>query len=265
MVDRISTTGLAGIGSNGARAVLVPLRNQKPKHNVTPRHGDEPSSDQHFEEDAVAMGAYRSAGQDRNGVAIDQVTSMLLADDLGAMIERAGRNLVLLTTRLLGAREQSAAAMVETFTDACLDEVRLAIVRYTQHSGGGSRVPVGLAFNAVVVHANHASGQLTVEMGGADFVDRIDFRAGGVVFDVRGSEAVHQSRPGIFVDIGSHGAGTANVLIETARRDLPNFGAELDTDGVIVLIRADNSDYSGHQRSEESLGVDLVIPFRDPN
>ena len=64
----------------------------------------------------------------------------------------------------------------------------------------------------------------------------IDFCAGGVVFDVRGAEAVHQSKPGFFVDIGCHGARAANVLIETARRDLSYFGTELDTDGAFLLI-----------------------------
>jgi len=128
--------------------------------------------------------------------AIDQVTSILLADDLGAMIERTGHNFLLLSTRLLGAREQSTTAMVETLTNACLDEVRLPILRYTHGSSGGGGGAVGLAFNDVVICANHASGQLTVETDGADLVVRFDFRADKVVFDVRGAEAVHQSRPG---------------------------------------------------------------------
>jgi len=76
---------------------------------------------------------------------------------------------------------------------------------------------------------------------------------------------VHQSWPGFFVDIGSHGADAANVLIETGRRDLLYFGSQLDTDGVFVLIRASKSDYSGHQRLDESLGVDFVFPFHDSN
>ena len=83
------------------------------------------------------MGAYCGAGQDRDGAAIDQVASILLADDLEAMIERAGCNLLLLTTRFLGVREQSATAMAETLTNACLDEVRLAIGRYIHDSSGG--------------------------------------------------------------------------------------------------------------------------------
>ena len=67
MVDRILTTGLTGFGSSGAWPVLVQISNLKTKHSMMPRHDDERSSDKHFEEDAVAMGAYCGAGQDCDG------------------------------------------------------------------------------------------------------------------------------------------------------------------------------------------------------
>jgi len=152
------------------------------------------------------MGAYCGAGQDCDGVPIDQVTSILLADSLGATIERVGRDLLLLTTQLLGAREQSATAMVETLTNACLDEVRLAIGRHTRDSSGRRGGPVGLAFNDVVIYANHASGQLTVEMDGVGLVVRFDFCAGGVVFYVQGPRRCT-----------SHGPAPSLILAVTGR------------------------------------------------
>ena len=184
------------------------------------------------------------------------------------MIARAGANLRLLTIRLLGVRLGTVDDVIERFTQACLDEVRHAILRYSKASGrnktadGCDRVPIGLAFRDVRVQADHNSGRLALTMGSASFVDEIDFRATGVVFDVRGAEAVHAPRPGIFVDIGAHGAGIATIIIDKVRRDLPTFGAEADSEGVIVLIRADLSDYSDHSRHDESLDFDLLIPFR---
>ena len=60
------------------------------------------------------------------------------------------------------------------------------------------------------------------------------------------------------------GAAIANTLIETVRRDVPSFDGGVNTEGVIVVIRADHSDYSGRKRNEESLGFDMIIPFAKP-
>jgi hypothetical protein len=165
------------------------------------------------------VGRYRQAAgrgssdQDAD-VSIDRSTSMLLADDLGALIRRASINLHLLATRLFKVSEARSLEMARDFAENCLDEVRL--------------------------------------------------KPTGVVFDIRGSGAVHKPAPGVFVDIGEHGAAIANTLIETVRRDVPSFDGGVNTEGVIVVIRADRSDYSGGKRNEESLGFDMIIPFATP-
>ncbi len=205
-------------------------------------------------------GAYGASAQDA-GVSIDRSTAMLLADDLGALIRRASINLHTLATRVLGVSEAAALKLADDFAETCLDEVRLAILLYVRQRNHDSSVPAGLVFSHMTLRVNHETGQPSIELGDALFVDKIDLRATGVVFDIRGSGAVHQPEPGIFVDIGSHGAGIANTLIETIRRDVPSFDAGVKTEGVIVVIRADRSDYSGRKRAAESLGFDMIIPF----
>lgn len=270
MVERISTTGISAIRSSDPWSVAVHVSDRRPTQSDNRKRAPAKSPYQHLDEDAVVYGRYRDSRQgsladsdrDGSGVLIDRSTSMLLVDDLGGMIARTGANLRLLTIRLLGVRPETADSLIENFTQACLEEIGGAIARYTKAAGTDNRAPIGLAFDDVRVQADHNTGRLVLNVGSANFVDTVDFRATGVVFDVRGSEAVHKPRPGVFVDTGTHGAAIANTIIEKVRRDLPEFGSEVDTEGVIVLIRADRSDYSDHTRLDETLDFDLLIPFR---
>ena len=217
----------------------------------------------------MLVGRYRQAGGQRStdqdqDVSIDRSTAMLLADDLGALIRRASINLHLLATRIFKVSEAQSLEMARGFAENCLDEVRPAIMLYVRQRNAGPGVPAGLVFSRMKLRVDRNSGNPTIDLGDALFVDKIDLKATGVVFDIRGSGAVHKPAPGVFVDIGEHGAAIANTLIETVRRDVPSFDGDVNTEGVIVIIRADHSDYSGRKRNEESLGFDMIIPFAKP-
>jgi hypothetical protein len=272
MVERISTAGLSGVigvRPSNPSSVSVQGGQRKPETYAGPERRKKNSYAQNPDDDAVLVGRYRQTGGRRStdqdaDVSIDRSTSMLLADDLGALIRRASVNIQLLATSLLGVGEQQATELARGFSETCLDEVRLAILLYVRQRTGGAALPTGLVFTRMTMHVDHNSGHPSIEVGDALFVDKIDMRATGVVFDIRGSGAVHEARPGVFIDIGQHGAGIANVLIETVRRDVPSFEAGVNTEGVIVVIRADHSDFSGRKRAEESLGFDMLIPFASP-
>lgn len=272
MVERISTPGLNGvIGVRASTPSSVSVRDgqRKPEADIARDRRKKLPFSQISQDEAVLVGRYRQAAGDvatdqDADVSIDRSTSMLLADDLGSLIRRASVNIELLATRLLGVSEQQALELAREFSESCLDEVRLAILLYIRQRGGGSALPTGLVFTRMTMRVDHNSGRPKIELGDAFFVDKIDLKATGVVFDIRGSGAVHEARPGVFVDIGQHGAGIANVLIETVRRDVPSFDSGVNTEGVIVVIRADRSDYSGRKRAEESLGLDMIIPFASP-
>ena len=269
MVERISTTGLSGvIGVRASTPISVSVQGgqRKPDADVAGDRRKKNPYAEKFQDDAVLVGRYRqAAGGSSDGldadVSIDQSTSMLLADDLGALIRRASANIRLLATNVLGANEQRGAELAREFSDSCLDEVRLAILLYVRQRTGGTALPTGLVFSRMTMRMDHNSGRPSIELGDAHFVDVIDLKATGVVFDIRGSGAVHDAQPGVFVDIGQHGAGIANVLIETIRRDVRSFDSGVNTEGVIVVIRADRSDYSGRSRAQEALGFDMMIPF----
>ena len=108
------------------------------------------------------------------------------------------------------------------------------------------------------------SGHLNLNLRDVLFVGEIKLHATGMFFDARGSGAVHDVKPGLYLGIGEHEAGIPDVLIETARRDVPSFESGVNTEGVTIVIRADRSDFSGRTRVEESLGFDMMIPFAAP-
>jgi hypothetical protein len=269
MVERISTPGLSGVkGVRSSTPSSVSVRDgqRKPASDIARERRKNNPYSQATQEDSVLVGRYSQAGTGRASsqdadVSIARSTAMLLADDLGALIRRAGVNIQMLATSVLGVAEPRAAELARDFAERCLDEVRLAILLYVRQRQSDKAVPAGLVISRMTMRVDRETGQPAIKLGDALFVDRIDLRATGVVFDIRGAGAVHKPEPGIFVDIGSHGAGMANVLIETIRRDVPRFDAGVKTEGVIVVIRADRSDYSGGKRTEEALGFDMIIPF----
>jgi hypothetical protein len=272
MVERISTPGLGGVlgvGASNPGSVSVQVGQRKPGTDAARERRKKNPYAQNLPEEAILVGRYRQAGGGAQGeqdadVSIDRSTSMLLADDLGALIRRASVNIHLLATRLLAVSEEQALELADKFSEICLDEVRLAILIYIRQRGAVTSPPRGLAFTRLTMRVDHNSGHPSIDLGDALFVDEIKLHATGVVFDVRGSGAVHEAKPGIYVDIGEHGAGIANVLIETVRRDVPSFESGVNTEGVTIVIRADRSDFSGRTRVEESLGFDMMIPFAAP-
>lgn len=272
MVERISTPGLngvLGVRPSNPTSVSVQGGRRNPEDDIARDRRKQSPYEQANQEESVLVGRYRQAAgrgssdQDAD-VSIDRSTSMLLADDLGALIRRASINLHLLATRLFKVSEARSLEMARDFAENCLDEVRLAIMLYVRQRGTELGVPAGLAFSRMKLRVDHNAGKPTIDLGDALFVDKIDLKPTGVVFDIRGSGAVHKPAPGVFVDIGEHGAAIANTLIETVRRDVPSFDGGVNTEGVIVVIRADRSDYSGGKRNEESLGFDMIIPFASP-
>jgi hypothetical protein len=213
---------------------------------------------------AYANAGIPSSSSSSDDVLISRSTAVLLTEDLSSLIRRAVTNVGLLVHGLMQVPDSASHDVERRFHIAALSAVRLGRERYLRKAGSANSNPRGLAFENISVRYDGLRGTATIEIGAADFLDRIDMRATGVVFDVRGNAAVHDARPGIFVDTGAHGAAIANRIIETVRRDLPLFGGSEDTEGAIVLIRADNSDFSDHRAPAEWLRFDLILPFRKP-
>lgn len=210
---------------------------------------------------AYANAGIPSGSSSSDDVLISRSTAVLLTEDLSSLIRRAVSNVGLLVHGLMQVPGNAAHDVERRFHIAALSAVRLGRERYLRKAGSANSNPSGLAFENISARYDGLRGTATIEIGAANFLDRIDMQATGVVFDVRGSAAVHDARPGIFVDTGTHGAAIANRIIETVRRDLPHFGGSEDTEGAIVLIRADNSDFSDHRAPAEWLRFDLILPF----
>tara|TARA_E500000318_G_scaffold870_1_gene1169 strand:+ start:9359 stop:10273 length:915 start_codon:yes stop_codon:yes gene_type:complete len=258
-------------------------RGQEPKNNSRQGDADENVVDVHLSGEAdtasalqqarprspYAANAYAnalisSAASSTDDVLISRSTAVLLTEDLSSLIRRAVSNVGLLVHGLMQVPDNAAHDVERRFHIAALSAVRLGRERYLRKAGSANSNPRGLVFENISVRYDGLRGTAAIEIGAADFLDRIDMRATGVVFDVRGNGAVHDARPGIFVDTGTHGAAIANRIIETVRRDLPLFGGSEDTEGAIVLIRADNSDFSDQRAPAEWLCFDLILPFRKP-
>ena len=120
---------------------------------------------------------------------------------------------------------------------------------------------MGLSFEDVRLSVDQDLGVLDIEVGGVHFKNRFDFRTESVVFDVRGTEAVHRPRPGFFVDTGAHGAGIADDIIAKVRTDLHEFGGGARTGGVAVMIRSDASAYSRRHGTAYTVDMDILVPF----
>lgn len=210
---------------------------------------------------AYARATNTSGASGNDDVLISRSTAVLLTEDLSSLIRRAVTNVGLLVTSLMKVPGNAAHDVERRFHIAALSAVRQARERFLRKSGSANSNPRGLAFENISVRYDSLRGTAAIEIGAAEFLERIDMKATGVVFDVRGDAAVHDARPGIFVDTGTHGAAIANKIIETVRWDLPHFGRSNDTEGAIVLIRADNSDFSNHRAPAEWLALDLILPF----
>lgn len=202
-----------------------------------------------------------AGGANSEDVLISRSTAVLLAEDLSSLIRRGVNNVGLVAHSLMRIPDTAAHDLERRFHIAALTSVRQAREIYVRQNGNPERMPQGLAFERISARYNELSGVAEISIARAAFIDRVDLNARGVVFDVRGHGAVSEPRPGIFVDTGEHGALIANTIIETVRRDLPNFGSSEDTGGAIVVIRADESDFTNHRAYAEALSFDLILPY----
>lgn len=268
MVERISgyTAGVVGlVKGNESRAVSGEARNARP----VPRHerrqdGAEEEPDGNGGGQQAFQGRQRGYGRSGyesgdSGVLIGRSTAMLLTQDLSQTIQRSVGNVAYVVRSLLSMTPALTEEMQRKFHIAALAAVRKAREAYLR-SGSGEREPTGLCFDGIHVRHDQLRGSAEIRVAGGRFVDRFELRADGVVFDVRGDEAVHEPKPGIFVDTGEHGAATANTIIETVRRDLPDFGGGADTFGATVLIRADRCNFSGRHGVAGAVEFDLLVP-----
>ncbi|UUX51410.1 hypothetical protein NUH88_06865 [Nisaea acidiphila] len=295
MVDRITgyTSGVVApttlrrsrpVAGEALNQRVTPRRNDKhPRDNDSEHdqghHGDD-SVDVRLSQDSLDLAGHASAApspyaakayggaarhaapRENDDVLISHSTAVLLTEDLSSLIRRAVTNVGLVVHGLMKVPDNAAHDVERRFHIAALAAVRPARELYLRKNGEQGQLPTGLAFENISARYDELRGAADITIGGAAFLDRIDFSATGVMFDVRGEAAVHEPKPGIFIDTGEHGAVIANRIIETVRRDLPHFGGSEDTEGAMVLIRADNSDFSDYRSPAEWLGFDLILPFR---
>lgn len=210
-----------------------------------------------------ALNAVRKENEREAEVVISRSAS-LLTGDLDSVLRRAGQAIRQLAGTLLGIDPTRTSGLVEGFRSAALDWVRDAVPRYRSHGRNLDRRPIGLSFEQVRMELSADNGRLSVDVGGVEFRNGFDFRASGVVFDIRASETVREPTPGFYVDTGEDGAATAHDIVETVRTELPSFGISKDTEGVCVLIRAEASDFVTGRASTWVVDMDVHVPF-DPS
>lgn len=190
-------------------------------------------------------------------------SAAILTGDLDSVLRRAGQAIRQMAGTLLGIDPGRTAGLVEGFHGAALEWVREALPRYRFYAVNHDRLPIGLSFEDVRMELSADSGRLSVDVGGVEFRRNFDFRASGVVFDIRASGAVRDPAPGFYVDTGDTGAATAHEIVETVRTELPSFGITRDTEGVCVLIRAEASDFVTGRATTWVVDMDVHVPF-DP-
>jgi len=187
---------------------------------------------------------------------------MLLGDNLGAVIARAIANIQRIAERLMRADTAASEGLGDRFREIVPERLPQAIKDQVSR---GQVSPHGLSFEDVRVWVDREDGNSTLEIGQVRFVDRVNFRATGVMFDAHGYSAIHGApEPGMYVDTGDHGEAVAHQLMERVRRELPEFGDATDTQGVIVVIRAKLSEFSGFADEGRIIDFDLLVPFKDP-
>jgi hypothetical protein len=208
-------------------------------------------------------GGERHAGSDPD-VVLSRSAAILVDGNLADVLRRSAMAIRRLAVSLLDIPEAQTESLIEVFEKEAFGWVQQALSQYHAYSDHHDHLPIGISFEDVRISMDPAISALEVEVGGIHFRDAFPFRANGVVFDVRGTEAVHKPAPGFFVDTGEHGAGIADDIIERVRADLPQFGGDADTGGVAVLIRSDASAYSRDRASAYRVDFDVLVPF-DPN
>lgn len=207
----------------------------------------------------------RSAGAEPDpDVVLSRSAAILVDGNLADVPRRSATAIRRLAISLLEIPEARTETLIEVFEKEAFGWVQQALSHYQAYSDHHDHLPIGLSFEDVRISMDPAISGLEVEVGGVHFRDAFAFRANGVVFDVRGTEAVHRPAPGFFVDAGEHGADVADDIIERVRADLPQFGGDSDTGGVAVLIRSDASAYSRDRASAYRVDFDVLVPF-DPN
>lgn len=211
---------------------------------------------------ARAYGGAASVVRRQAEVVISRSAAMLTGD-LESVLRRAGEAIRHMAETLLGIDPDRTVGLVYDFRGAALQWVRDAMPRYRAYAENHERLPIGVAFEDVRLSLSADNGRLSLDVGGVEFRRSFDFRASGVVFDIRASGTVQEPSPGFFVDTGITGAATAHAIVETVRTELPTFGIAEDTEGVCVLIRAEASDYVTGRAATWVVEMDLLVPF-DP-
>ncbi len=212
---------------------------------------------------ANAYGGAGTYGADDPSVVMSRAAAILGGGDLNGILRRVGQAIRQLSETLLGVDAGRTEGLVDAFQAEALTWVRSAITQYRSYAPDHERLPIGLSFEDVCVSVDAGHRGLSVDVGDVHFRQTFDFRAQGVVFDIRASGAVHRPSPGFFVDTGETGASIANGIVEKVRQDLPSFGVSDDTEGVCVLIRAEASDFDPNRDGGWLIDFDVLVPF-DP-
>lgn len=267
MVDGIQSTRLTGsvggrVGSPTTEHEFFRVR----RRNGQDRGGQETSGRQRpsFQRanGAAAYGQVaRAAAPDEAQVVLSRSAAILVDGNLESVMRRATEAIRALAESLLGVSRTRSDGLVEVFQTEAFEWVRQALARYTAYSDKHDDLPMGLSFEDVRLSVDQDLGLLDIEVGGVHFRNKFEFRTDAVVFDVRGTEAVHRPRPGFFVDTGSHGADTADDIIVKVRTDLHEFGGGARTGGVAVMIRSDASAYSRRNGTAYMVDMDILVPF----
>ncbi len=268
MADDFSTTGVAGATIiRNPSAWSARERRQEAWRNASGRDssgrenpGGGGSQDQQHQQPKGRMrGAAAAYASAAGGVAIDSATTTLVAGDIGSAMGKSTAVVRQLAIRLMGMTSADADAVVAEFPDWLIETVRKTMA--DRRTAGSARPPVAMLIHDACLRMDRAQAEPHLDPGSLRFVDAIEFQASGVVFDVRGSHAVHAPEPGVLIDTGEHGAALTQRLIDHVRTEMPDFGSAEETDGAIVLIRADRSHYDELTRTSDVLDIDLWIPF----
>lgn len=190
-------------------------------------------------------------------------SAAILTGDLDSVLRRAGQAIRQMAETLLGIDPRRTTGLVSSFQKAALGWVRDALPRYRAYAENHDRLPIGVSFEDVRLSLEADDGRLALNVGGLEFRNSFDFRATGVVFDIRASGTVSEPAPGFYVDTGETGAATAAAIVETVRTELPSFGIAEDTEGVCVTIRAEASDFVTGRSATWVVDMDVHVPF-DP-